>query len=67
MGSTCPDDEECVQEFSAFARGGACGIERLQHTYENILKEYSMRTESLDSLLWRAGLQMRMGKISSRY
>jgi len=61
----CTDDDLCIREFKAFAMGGPCGIERLQHSYKSILEEFNMHTESLDSMLWKAGLQMRNGKITT--
>jgi hypothetical protein len=59
------DNDECVRELEAFARGGLCGLERLQLVYGNILKEYNVPSEKSNAVLWQAGLRMHMGKLKS--
>lgn len=57
------NNDECVREIEAFARGGECGLERLRVVYPNILKAYDVTSDQLNGVLWQAGLRMHMGKI----
>jgi hypothetical protein len=63
--NTKVEDEECVKEFKAFARGGAYSLDLLGRVWPNILREYKVDSDKLDTLLHKAGLYMRLGKIKS--
>jgi hypothetical protein len=58
-------EENCIQEFKAFARGGLYSIDLLQRVWPNILLEYNVHPKNLDQLLDKAGLYMRLGRIRS--
>jgi hypothetical protein len=50
------NEMECIREFKAFAKGGASGLGRLVLVYKNVLKEYDIDEDRLESLLGKAGL-----------
>ena len=62
---TTAGEEDCVQEFKAFARGGNYSLGVLNRVWPNIMQEYAVPEQQLDRLLDKAGLWIKLGKIRS--
>jgi hypothetical protein len=59
------NEDECVTEFKAFARGGNYSIELLGKVWKNIMREYGVDQRRFTKLLRRAGLyQSSSGRIA---
>ncbi len=59
------EEEDCVQEFKAFARGGNYSINLLNRVWPSIMQEYCVPEKQLDRLLDKAGLWIKLGRIRS--
>ena len=62
---TTAGEEDCVQEFKAFARGGNYSLGLLNRVWPSIMQAYAVPEQQLDRLLDKAGLWIKLGKIRS--
>ena len=63
--TTAAGEDDCVQEFKAFARGGNYSLGLLNRVWASIMQEYAVPEQQLDRLLDKAGLWIKLGKIRS--
>jgi hypothetical protein len=63
--TTAAGEDDCVQEFKAFARGGNYSLGLLNRVWPSIMQEYAVPEQQLDRLLDKAGLWIKLGKIRS--
>jgi len=52
------DEQDCVYELNAFARGGTYAMTILQKVYMNILAKYNVDIGDMHDILLRAGLYL---------
>ena len=63
--TTAAGEDDCVQEFKAFARGGNYSLDLLNRVWPSIMQAYAVPEQQLDRLLDKAGLWIKLGKIRS--
>ena len=51
-------EDDCVRELNAFARGGQYAMDILQKVYKNILEKYGVPMHDTHEILTRAGLYL---------